>query len=89
VLQQAVTATRSLEDGKLADHLRAATFKTVVGDMKFGKDGEWAQGRLLQVQFRGIKGNDIGQFREMTNQIVVSPPEYATGKVVYPYETAK
>ena len=40
--QQAVKATKSLDDDKLADYIRANTFKTVVGDVKFGKDGEWA-----------------------------------------------
>ncbi len=42
VLEQAVAATKSLDDDKLADYIRANTFKTVVGDVKFGKDGEWA-----------------------------------------------
>ena len=36
-------ATKSLDDNKLADYIRATTFKTVLGDVKFGKDGEWAQ----------------------------------------------
>ena len=36
VLQQAVEATKSLDDGKLADYIRANTFKTVLGDVKFG-----------------------------------------------------
>src|SRR5947209_18571963 len=61
VLQQAIEATKSLDDTKLADHIRANTFKTVVGDVKFGKGGEWAQSRVLQVQFQNVKGNDIGQ----------------------------
>ena len=87
--EQAVKATKSLDDQKLADYIRANGFTTVLGDIKFGKGGEWAQSRVLQVQFRDIKGNDIGQFREMTTQTVVFPPEYATGKVVYPYEKAK
>jgi branched-chain amino acid transport system substrate-binding protein len=51
VLQQAVEATKSLDDNKLADYIRASTFKTVLGDVKFGKGGEWAESRVLQVQF--------------------------------------
>ncbi len=89
VLAQAVTATKSLSDDKLAEYLRANTFKSVLGDIKFGKDGEWAEGRVLQVQFRGIKNNDIGQFRDLSALSVVSPPEYESGKVIYPYEKAK
>ena len=61
---------------KLADYIRANTFKTVVGDVKFGKDGEWAEARVLQVQFQNVKGNDVDQFKDMTTQVVVSPAEY-------------
>jgi branched-chain amino acid transport system substrate-binding protein len=89
VLQQAVEGTKSIDDAKLADYIRANTFKTVVGDVKFGKDGEWAQSRVLQVQFQNVKGNDVGQFRDISTQVVVAPAEYESGKVVYPYETAK
>jgi branched-chain amino acid transport system substrate-binding protein len=62
VLEQAPTATNSLDDGKLADYMRQATFKTVIGDVKFGAKGEWAKARVLQTQFQNIKGNDINQF---------------------------
>ena len=51
-------ATKSLSDATLADYIRKSTFKTVLGDVKFGKFGEWAESRVLQVQFRGIKNND-------------------------------
>jgi hypothetical protein len=51
VLQQAVAATESLDDSKLGDYIRANTFKTVLGDVRFGSNGEWAKSRVLQVQF--------------------------------------
>ena len=89
VLQQAVEGTKSIDDAKLGDYIRATTFKTVVGDVKFGKDGEWAQSRVLQVQFQNVKGNDVGQFRDISTQVVVAPAEYELGKIVYPYESAK
>ena len=89
VLQQAVSATKTLSDDKLADYIRANTFKTIVGDVTFGKDGEWAQSRVLQVQFQNVKGNDVAQFKDISTQVVVSPPEYQSGKVIYPYEKAK
>jgi branched-chain amino acid transport system substrate-binding protein len=95
VLQQAVEATKSLDDGKLADHIRASTFKTVLGDVKFGAKGEWAESRVLQVQFRGIKGSDaalggyLEQFKGVDSQVVVDPAEYESGKLIYPYEKAK
>jgi branched-chain amino acid transport system substrate-binding protein len=89
VLQQAVEGTKSLDDAKLGDYIRANTFKTVVGDVKFGAKGEWAQGRVLQVQFQNIKGNDVGQFKDISTQVVVSPAAYESGKAIYPYEKAK
>ena len=82
-------ATKSLSDDKLADYIRANTFKTVVGDVKFGKDGEWAQSRVLQVQFQNVKGNDVGQFKDISTQVVVAPKNYESGKVIYPYDKAK
>ena len=89
VLAQAVEGTKSLDDAKLGDYVRATTFKTVVGDVKFGDKGEWAQSRVLQVQFQNVKGSDVGQFKDISTQVVVSPTEYASGKVIYPYEKAK
>ena len=89
VLGQAVEATKSLDDDKLADYVRSNTFQTVVGDVKFGKGGEWAQSRVLQVQFQHIKGNAIDQFRDIATQVVVAPDPYKSGSVIYPYAKAK
>jgi branched-chain amino acid transport system substrate-binding protein len=89
VLQQAVEGTKSIDDKKLADYIRANAFKTVLGDVKFGADGEWAQSRVLQIQFHDIKGNDIEQFRTMNTQTVVGPAELSSGKLIYPYDKAK
>jgi branched-chain amino acid transport system substrate-binding protein len=89
VLQQAVEATKSLDDQKLADYIRSSTFKTVLGDVKFGKGGEWAESRVLQVQFQNIQLYEIAQFSNVATQVVVDPPDYASGKVIYPYESAK
>ncbi|TMJ85060.1 MAG: branched-chain amino acid ABC transporter substrate-binding protein [Alphaproteobacteria bacterium] len=89
VLQQAVEGTKGLDDAKLGDYIRANTFKTVVGDVKFGAKGEWAESRVLQVQFQHVKGNDVGQFKDISTQVVVSPAQYESGKVIYPYENAK
>jgi branched-chain amino acid transport system substrate-binding protein len=89
VLEQAITATKSLDDQKLADYIRANTFKTVLGDVKFGKGGEWSAPRVLQVQFQNVKGNAVDQFKDVKTQVVLTPSEYKSGDVVYPYEKAK
>jgi len=90
VVAQAVAATKGFDDGKLADYVRANTFKTVVGDVKFGKGGEWAEPKVLQVQYQGITAaNDLEQFRDTKHQVILTPGEYATGKVAYPYTDAR
>jgi branched-chain amino acid transport system substrate-binding protein len=88
VLQQAVVATESLDDAKLGDYIRANTFKTVLGEVRFGANGELAQSRVLQVQFRNVKTNDLAQFKDVSTQVVVAPDEYESGKLIYPYEKA-
>jgi branched-chain amino acid transport system substrate-binding protein len=89
VMAQAIEATKSLDDKKLADYIRANTFKTVLGDVKFGKGGEWAESRVLQIQFHDIKGNDVEQFRGMGTQTVLTPADYNSGNVIFPYDKAK
>ncbi len=89
VLGQAITETKSIDDGKLADYIRGATFKTVVGDVKFGKQGEWAVERTLAAQFQNIKGNSIDDFRDLKTEVIIYPPQYKSGEVIYPYEKAK
>ena len=74
---------------KLTDYIRQNTFKTVVGDVKFGKDGEWTTSRFLQIQYQNITGNDLGQFKDMSKQVVLTPTDLKTGDVIYPYANAK
>jgi branched-chain amino acid transport system substrate-binding protein len=89
VLGDAIAATKSLNDDTLADYIRKTTFKTVVGDVKFGKQGEWAEERTLAAQFQNIKGNTVDDFRDLKTEIIVYPPQFKTGEVIYPYEKAK
>jgi branched-chain amino acid transport system substrate-binding protein len=89
VVEQAVNGTKSLDDAKLADYMHKNTFKTVVGDVKFGPLGEWTEPRFLTVQYVGIKGNTLDELKDMSKITVLAPADVATGKVVYPYEKAK
>ena len=36
-----------------------------------------------------IAGTDIAQFKDISTQVVLTPVEYASGNVIYPYEKAK
>jgi branched-chain amino acid transport system substrate-binding protein len=90
VLGDAIKGTNSLKDDVLAEYIHKTTFKTIHGDIKFGADGEWAKGRMLQVQYHGIKqGDGIDVFRGMGYQTVLTPADLKTGNVIYPYEKAK
>ena len=88
VLGQAVEATKSLDQQKIADHIRATEFNTIVGKIKFGKNGEWAKGRTLMVQYQKIKGNGIDQFRGAGTKPVLWPDELKSGNIIYPYASA-
>jgi branched-chain amino acid transport system substrate-binding protein len=89
VVGEAVTATHGTDQAKLADYLRSHTFHTVVGDIKFGPNGEWSEPRVLEVQFHDIKGHDIDQFRTLGTQTVLYPPALKTGEMRYPYTDAR
>jgi branched-chain amino acid transport system substrate-binding protein len=89
VLQQAVEGIKGVDQDKLADYLRTHTFKTVVGDVKFGPNGEWSEPRVNEVQFQNIKANDIEQFRDPQTEVILWPPELKTGALMYPYSEVK
>ena len=85
VLGDAIEATKSLNDDTLAAYIRKTTFKTVVGDVKFGDKGEWAQERMLLVQFQNIKSHSIDEFRNLSTEMILYPPQYKSGDIIYPY----
>jgi branched-chain amino acid transport system substrate-binding protein len=89
VLEQAVTETKSLDDAKLADYLHQNPVKSVIGEVKFGADGEWTDSRFLQVQYRNIHGTDVREFTDMDKQPILSPASVKTGDVIYPYADAR
>lgn len=86
VLGQAVQATGGLDQAKLGDHIRATTFDTVVGKVKFGANGEWAKTRVLMVQFQGIENNDLEQFTKAGTRPILYPGEWVSGELIYPYK---
>ena len=89
VLGDAIAATKSLNDDVLADYMHKTTFKTVVGDVKFGPLGEWVEERTLAAQFQNIKGNSIDDFRDLKTEVIIYPPQYKSGEVIYPYAKAQ
>ncbi len=89
VLQQAVEGAKSTDDAKLADYLHSHEFKTIMADVKFGKEGEWTQSGMLQVQYHDLTdAANLDTWRGMSYQTVVTPDNEKTGSVIYPYEKA-
>jgi len=86
VLGQSVEATKSLDDKKLAEYIHKTTFNTVVGPVKFGKNGEWATSRALMIQFRGIKANNLDQFKMEGTRVVLKPDTVKSGDIMFPYK---
>ncbi len=89
MLEQAINATKSLDHKKLAEYLRKNEMKTIVGPIRYGPDGEWANPRVVQAQFRGVKDKDLEQFRQPGKQVVISPESVKTGEIVAPFEKAR
>ena len=90
VLGDAVNGAKSLDDDKIAAYLRKTTFKTIMGDWAYGPGGEWTKSGMMQVQYHGIKeGAGLETWKGMGYQTVLTPAALATGKVIFPYETAK
>jgi branched-chain amino acid transport system substrate-binding protein len=89
IIEQAITATGGTDDDKLADYCSKTTFKTVAGDVKFNADGEWTEAQVMAVQFQGVSGNGVDQFRDPKREVILWPTKYKTGTTVYPYDPSK
>jgi len=85
VLQQAITATGSLDDDKLAAFIHGNSFSTIVGEIKFNSLGEWASARTLMIQFQGIQGPGLEQYMTGHKQVIVYPAEYRDGELMQPF----
>jgi branched-chain amino acid transport system substrate-binding protein len=89
VLAQAVEGAKSLNDDKIADYLRNHEFKTIMADVKFGKNGEWTKSGMLQVQYHDLTdAANLDTWRGMSYQTVLTPADEKTGNVIYPYANA-
>jgi len=79
LLAQAVGATRSLDHKVLAQYFRSHELKTIVGSIRYGPTGEWANPRMVYVQFRDVADKDLDQFRQSSKQVIVAPETFKTG----------
>jgi branched-chain amino acid transport system substrate-binding protein len=89
VVGDAIQATGGLDQDKLAAYIHSHTFDTYVGKVSFAKNGEWAQPRVMMVQFHGIEGNGLDQWKKPGMLTVLAPNAYKTGHVKAPFEDAR
>jgi branched-chain amino acid transport system substrate-binding protein len=89
ILAQAAESVGSLDQKKMGEYIRASTFKTIVGDIKFHANGEWATPRVLQVQYQNIKDNSLEQFKKPGIHVIVYPDSVKSGQLLYPYSDVK
>lgn len=85
VIGQAVEKSKSLDQKVLAKTIHDNEFPTIVGKIRFAPNGEWTEPRVLMVQYRGIEGNGVDQFREADRYSILYPPAFKSGDVVVPY----
>jgi branched-chain amino acid transport system substrate-binding protein len=86
MIEQAVNATKSLDQKGIAKYLREHTMKTIVGPISYAEDGEWKQSATLEAQFRGVKDKNMDQFRKPGTQVILFPDNLKTGDLVAPFE---
>ena len=72
MLAQAIEGDQSIDDGKLAEFFSGHTFKTIIGDVAFGKDANGlASHRLDPVPEH--QRQDLAQFKDPATEVVVLP----------------
>ena len=89
ILEQAVSATKSLDHKTLAAWLHKNEVKTIVGPIRWDANGEWENPRVIMAQFRGVVDKDMEQFRKPGKQVVLYPDQYKTGEVMAPFEKVR
>jgi branched-chain amino acid transport system substrate-binding protein len=89
VVEQTVKGAGGTDDAKMAEFARKNTYKTVVGDIRFNKDGEWETAQVMAVQFQGVQGNGVEQFTDPKTEVILWPTQYKTGNIIYPYDPKK
>jgi len=89
LIEQAVNATKSLDQKTLAKYLRENVHQTIIGPIAYSADGEWKETATLEAQFRGVVDKNINQFRSSGRQVILFPDRLKTGDLIFPFEAAR
>ena len=85
VIGEAVKGAATLDQDKLTAYVHSHPFHTILGDVKFGEDGDWTEAKIVFEQFHDVKGNDVDQFREGRAEIILQPLSMRSGELAEPY----
>ena len=89
LIEEAVNATKSLDQKTLAKYLRDNVHHTIVGPIEYAADGEWKETATLEAQFRGVVDKNVDQFRSSGKQVILFPDRLKTGDLIFPFEAAR
>jgi branched-chain amino acid transport system substrate-binding protein len=85
VVGDAIKGAGTLDQDKLTAYIHAHPFHTILGDIRFGEDGDWTESKIVFEQFHDVKGNDVDQFRGGKAEIILEPLPMRSGTLVEPY----
>jgi branched-chain amino acid transport system substrate-binding protein len=89
LLEQAASATGSLDQSRLSQYLRTNEMQTIVGPLRYREDGEWANPRIITTQFQGVRDRDLEQFKKPGVQVILHPDSQTNGTLTAPFEKAR
>jgi branched-chain amino acid transport system substrate-binding protein len=85
VVGEAIQGAGTLDQDQLAIYIHAHPFHTILGDVRFGEDGDWTEAKVLFEQFHDVKGNDVDQFRRGQAETILEPLSMRSGTLIEPY----
>jgi branched-chain amino acid transport system substrate-binding protein len=85
VVGEAIQGAGTLDQDQLAIYIHAHPSHTILGDVRFGEDGDWTEAKVLFEQFHDVKGNDVDQFRRGQAETILEPLSMRSGTLIEPY----
>ena len=83
-MRDGINGSGTLDQEKLTAWIHGHEFHTIVGDIRFGPDGDWTEAKILTEQFHDIQGTGVEQFREGRVETLLEPSALRSGSLVEP-----
>jgi len=85
VVGDAIKGAGTLDQDTLTTYIHAHPFHTILGDIRFGEDGDWTESKIVFEQFHDVKSNDVDQFRGGKAETILEPLSMRSGTLIEPY----